>query len=407
MRTKKIIAIILALLAIISVFSGCATNQITDTHYIDPNILGSIALVIQNTKNFSAMSYLGSKSLNNDVKALIGTSGSKICSIEADGKPYIGFSEHITVNTGASSAIKQQDAAKVLKGMTSAIQSATPKTAETDILTAITLGSRELAASDSTKENKVIYIISNGLQTTGTLNFCASNLLEADTESVVNQLKNNLPDLSGVTAVWLGIGDGFDTQASLSVENQKYLKDLWEAVLMKAGCKDVVFLTDTGTGNNTSDHSNWPNVSTVNQNTSSITAGNSIRLDETTLKFNPNTAELTDEAVAEKVIKDVISNIGNTTTSLLLVGSTATVGTNDGCKKLSLQRAEVVRKLLIDSGYKATISCIGIGRADCFLRVNDIIQSGQLVEENAKLNRAVFVLDASSDSAKQLVTQFS
>ena len=50
------------------------------------------------------------------------------------------------------------------------------------------------------------------------------------------------------------------------------------------------------------------------------------------------------------------------------------------------------------------ITTIGLGRSqDCFLRVKDTNKQGFLIEELARLNRAVFVFDYDSVEAKQIL----
>ena len=69
----------------------------------------------------------------------------------------------------------------------------------------------------------------------------------------------------------------------------------------------------------------------------------------------------------------------------------------------SLERAKTVKSLLLEMGAADTqVSCVGLGRSENFLRVNDLDKDGNLVESKAKLNRAVFLFGADSDTAKKL-----
>ena len=127
-----------------------------------------------------------------------------------------------------------------------------------------------------------------------------------------------------------------------------------------------------------------------------------VRFDETSIKFKSNTAELADKdkaAAALKPIGEILKN--NPDLTVYLAGMTASVG-GDG-KQLSLERAEAVKSLLLDMGAnEEQISCVGLGRAENFLRVKDLDNDGNLIEQKAKLNRAVFLFGSDSDTAKKL-----
>ena len=63
------------------------------------------------------------------------------------------------------------------------------------------------------------------------------------------------------------------------------------------------------------------------------------------------------------------------------------------CIKLSTERAETVKKLLIDFGADSSrIKTKGLGYTKNPLRVNDLNENGYLLESEAKKNRAVYIL---------------
>ena len=80
-----------------------------------------------------------------------------------------------------------------------------------------------------------------------------------------------------------------------------------------------------------------------------------------------------------------------------VIGSTATYGSTDSSKILSEKRAAAVVQALVDNGVsEEKLVAIGIGQTKCSLRVNDIDTNGNLVEEQAIHNRAVFLLPKSN-----------
>lgn len=73
--------------------------------------------------------------------------------------------------------------------------------------------------------------------------------------------------------------------------------------------------------------------------------------------------------------------------TVILAGTTATAGTNEQCKELSLRRAEAVRQLMIDMGTSETQikHVIGLGY-DHEFHVEDLNADGSLNEKNAPEN---------------------
>ncbi len=95
-------------------------------------------------------------------------------------------------------------------------------------------------ASDKTTPKKIIIIIDTGLSTSGALNFVNADYLslaEAEINTLINGLSaaNELPDLNGVDVFWYGIGAVASPQKKLSNGQIEKLKDIWEALIKKAG----------------------------------------------------------------------------------------------------------------------------------------------------------------------------
>lgn len=391
--TKRLTATILSVLMIVALFVGCSSNSQGSTGYnIDPNQKGTAVVLVGKSRN-NAQPALSSGALNNDIMALAQNDGSKLAAIELDGKPFVSFSQKVSVQSGASSNIKRQDANAYISNMGAAINDSIPLTEEVDVLEGLIVASRELTASDSTEDNKVLYVMSNGIQTTGLLNMHKHNILDADVEALVSQIEPNLPDMSSYKIVWSGIGDTADGQAKLDEGNKTKLKQIWSAIIESAG-SSVEFINDNTTSND--NPSDWPRVSNVpiinsELNEDSLTV---VKLDNETIKFNEGDGTIANIDNARKALEPIASTLkANPSINVVLAASTASWGSDEYCNDLSNKRSNSVRRLLLDLGVdQSQISTRIIGRKECKLRVDDLDSNGNL-NSNADKNRAVFIIN--------------
>lgn len=406
-KIKKIISMILTAIFITMLFAGCGNGaQNTEKHYIDPTQEGSLALLVGKYRN-NAQPALDSGVLNNDIVALAQQDGSKIAAIELDGNPYVICSNKIAVQSGASSSIKKQDANMYISNIGTAINDSVPQTAEVDILKGISIASRELTASDATDSNKVLYIMSNGLQTVGKLNMSQYNILDADADLLIEQIKDDIPNLESISkVVWLGIGDVADNQTIIDENNKNKLKSLWSAVIEEGG-SSVDFINDNTTSVNNPD--DWPSVSnvTIINNDLDIDAViDVVKLDETKISFVSDKAEFVSESDAYEALKPIADIlIKNTDMKVLIVGSTATDGTIEDCKDLSRLRADKVKNTLIEELHvnPNQLLTYGAGQSSTPFRVDDLDNNGNLIESEAAKNRAVYIVNSDSAVAKAFI----
>lgn len=130
-------------------------------------------------------------------------------------------------------------------------------------------------------------------------------------------------------------------------------------------------------------------------------------INETQVQFVGDQAVFVNETKAKEVLKPVADAIlAHPDSTILLAGSTATVGTQESCLELSRQRAEAVRNLLVNAfGVpESQMKAVGLGyEADPFERGEDVGPNGQLVESEAVKNRRVVVLDAADPIAQELL----
>lgn len=419
---KKTIISLVLLLALCFTFAGCGKP-------IEPV---ATVLIVGAHSNFP---YQGSLSnLTDSIYESCYTYGT-VTIVVADGEPYVAADYNVkkpkaNIDNSKRKMLAEENAATIIKKL----YSFAAKTPEVDTLSALTIAGDKLNASDCSV--KKVILDDSGLSSTGLLNFASSQqLIEEDPESIVKQLEDRkaIPNLGGVDVEVIGLGQTSGEQTALTPELKAQLTEIWQAILSSSGA--TVTINTTPLKAATESEQSLPAVSTITVIKDSLTftvpsyieetsveetmpteetpvtpaettvtpvIDEVVRFDETSIKFKSNTAELADKdkaAAALKPIREILNE--NPDLTVYLAGMTASVG-GDG-KQLSLERAEAVKSLLLDMGAnEEQISCVGLGRAENFLRVNDLDKDGNLVESKAKLNRAVFLFGADSDTAKKL-----
>lgn len=394
---KKLLAIVGALILIVLFFSGCSdSNTVCNVEKNQPT---SVCVLIQKTRN-NAQANLGAEMLNNDIQAVLEIDGSKLIAVELDGAPYTVFNSNIKVDKTLSSSLRNQDAQKVVSNMAAKLKEAVPLTNEVDVLEGLILSTRELNASDSINNDRILYVCSNGLQTTGLINMSDMNIIDADPQLLAEEIKDNLPNMQGIRVFWLGLGDTADEQKKLDESNKRKLEKIYKAIIEAAG-GTVEFFNDTTTSQD--NPIEWPSVkevaiinTTVDENVINI-----IKLDNEKISFDKGKGEIKNRENAIEALKPIADYlIKNPKESIVMGASTASWGSTEYCNDLSKKRNASVVELLVELGVKENqIKTKVIGRdKNCKLRVNDLDKNGEL-NDNADKNRAVFIL--SEEEAKK------
>ena len=423
---KKTIISLVLLLALCFTFAGCGDLF----HPTEPTEPVATVLVLGAHSNYP---YFGSFSYLTDSIYESCYSYGSVTIIVADGEPYVAADFNVkkpkaNVDKSKRKMLAEENAATIIKKL----YSFAAKTPEVDTLSALTIAGDKLNASDCSV--KKVILDDSCLSTTGLLNFASSQLIEEDPANIVKQLEDrkSLPNLSGVNLEVIGLGQTSGDQTALTTALQAQLTAIWQAILSSSGA--TVTINTTPLKATTESEQSLPAVSTITVIKDSLTLTvptyveetsveettpteetvtpietpvtpfieEVVRFDETSVKFKSNTAELADKdkaTAALKPIGEILKN--NPDLTVYLAGMTASTG-GDG-KQLSLERAKTVKSLLLDMGAKEKqVSCVGLGRTENFLRVNDLDSDGNLVENKAKLNRAVFLFGSDSETAKKL-----
>lgn len=141
--------------------------------------------------------------------------------------------------------------------------------------------------------------------------------------------------------------------------------------------------------------------------TSSMVFDKPFELTATQVRFVANKAVFIDEAEAREALAPVAEIIlAHPDHPVLLAGTTATYGAQEGCVRLSNQRADAVKDLLVrEFGVpEEQLLTVGLGyEADPFTRGRDRDANGNFVETEGVKNRRVVVLDAEDPVARQIL----
>lgn len=418
-KFTKFIAVLFVAALVAASFTGCQSKNSADAgtqanFVISEDSPADIAIVVGNHAN-SMMPNVNDALLNEDlfntIKAFNGSSISVIC---CDGSPFLY--DQITIPEPEVNLTSQQkiDSANSIKAeILTMITNMEPSTSEVDTLKAVELGARMLASSGA--QSKRLYVLDSWLQTTGVLNFQEISL-RSDPEDVLTSLNEVYTytdlNLSGVDVVFSGIGDVYDPQPSLSSLEKSNLQEIADGICSTAGAKSISFSKQISTKG--IDSSLYPKVSVVETtadkiDTQALMNQAVIFDDNSNIRFKPDSYEFIDKETATNELKNIAKIMNqNSTMKILVVGSTATDGTPQACKILSLKRAEACRDVLETEGVDTSrVTTLGAGQTNTKYRVDDIDENGSLIESEAKKNRSVIILNQDLPDAKELMNNLS
>ena len=397
---KKILSVLTAsaiVLSSIFMLAGCSVKEEM------PNEPESTAIVLGNHKYFPVLS-LNIPSISSAIYDACLSYG-RVTAFISDGNAFLAGDYTINEpNVKVDNTKRKQIAQKNCNQIMSECSNAKAKTPEIDTLSAITQAAKSIQGSSG---DKTLLIFDSGLSTTGLLNFAKQNLTEAEPDEIVEQLdeKHYIPDLNGFSVVWTGIGQTCGDQTPLT-ENYKYkLEKLYDAILT-AGGADVSFNHEPIQGD---EPEGVPECSIVPVVEDSLDINGAlpdvVKLDETKISFVSDKAEFASESDAYDALKPIADIlVSNTDIEVLIVGSTATDGTPEGCRKLSQMRADKVKVTLIEELHvnPNQLSTYGAGQSSTPFRVDDM-KDGKLIESQASKNRAVYIVNYDSAVAKEII----
>lgn len=276
-----------------------------------------------------------------------------------------------------------------------------------DLLSAIHLAGNQLQSSNTQAQKLVI--LCSGVNTS-TLDFANPAFWTADIDQMISQLQELdyiQPDLLQnveVTWVYMTSSDGVH-QASFTPAMQTRLYAFWDAYMQASGANTVNFRKDALTG---SAPDNVPPIEAVAVDAITVNLpdvpaspaeeGPTLTLDTSTLAFVPDSDAFLDEQQANQTLDNATSQLlSNNGSSYIIAGSVAATenGSSESSMRLSVARAQTVREELISRGVPEDSITAVIGLSTC---------TTPLRSTNEADNRAVYIVDASTDLAKTLLT---
>ena len=285
--------------------------------------------------------------------------------------------------------------------------------AQVDYLEGLRMAVRSLSSLEG-YDSKTIVVIGTGLSTQGTLNF-QNNLLSVEPEAVLDQLeeKDEIPDFTGITVVWQQMGDVALPQQDLSQTQRKRLQEIWGGIVERGG---GTFVYNDIMANPVDTEATYPAVDTVELpaetpvdfNAAMFDTGDErlleepVMLTEEQVSFVPDKATYLDEDEAVATIQPIADYLlEHEQITVLLAGTTAGDEDSDYTMTLSQKRADAVRSTLVQVGVdESRIVTMGLGSSDPW-HVYGAGYEGSI----ASGNRKVVLLDASSDTAKEILSE--
>ena len=354
--------------------TGCGASKIDSAP-------GALAVIVGAHSNMVAPSLLDTVKTEIDTAAEL---GSPTTIIVDDGSPTA--SAPVSLKTANDNPLYQQDQ---INQLTTLINQTRADNPEVDLLAAIDLAARSVTDAAGPK---TIVVIDSGLQTAGALRFQDQDgaLLNANPDEVVELLRRTqqLPNLTGMRIVFNGLGDTAAPQQPLPAPARAMLVTLWTKIVESAGGKAEVKQAPLPS---TRTMDGLPPVTVVPVAVKSIGPLPSITiLRDGTVGFVPDQAVFRDPGQARAVLTDYAKEIANGRRAVL-TGTTASAGTPEYRLRLSQQRANAVRDLMVSLGAPANrIVTQGLG-SDFPAYVKDRDAQGNLDPIPAAQNRQVII----------------
>lgn len=327
-------------------------------------------------------------SLPSEVRGLIKAAAEnnhKIQVVRVDGQPSVAMAAEGQI-TAQNDTKKNQRIQSLVNQVETFVKQLSPKKPEADVLGALGEAARV------TPKGGTVVLIDSGIATAGSLSFRDADMFLAEPADVAEYLASQqlLPQLETKSILLVGVGGTAEPQPDLNENLRGRVVQLWQAVAAKAGAACV---GDLAVASRREAFETTVPVSVVPLPTPPIVkpCGTTVLADGGTVGFVPNTADLRDPAAAGSTLRQLTDQVVRGTQRITLVGNTATYGSEQSSRDLSLQRAEAVKKALVDLGVAdERITARGDGFTGPYHR-NDIGPNGVLLPVEAARNRSVVV----------------
>jgi len=396
---KKLVTIILMLIIAVGLFTGC-TNETPNTR--------ATALVLGAHQNFPEIN-LNAQDIYNNIYDTSYSYGA-VSVVVVDGEPYLFADYKFTApDKNIDNSKRKQIAKENTEQIIFESKKAIAKTPEFDTLKALIMAANSLNTKGVTNSYMLMY--DSGFSTTGLLNFSKENLINVAPEDIVSRLQelHAIPNLSGINVLWTGCGEVSGLQTKLTENYKHKLKAIWTAIIEAGG--GCLTMYDNPLSSNSLD-SSLPHCSVIPIIQDSLELkgadlSNPIKFDEnSSVKFIPDSATFIDSNAAMTELEPIAEYLkSNPEITVLVIGTTATSGSEEYKTDLSYRRANACKDALINLGVNTSnIQILGIGSSSCSLHANDLNADGSLNEKIAPLNRAVYIVNVSSSTAAEVLS---
>jgi outer membrane protein OmpA-like peptidoglycan-associated protein len=362
----------------------------------------AVAIVLGN-RQCGRKPNLNNSTLDGLVQQMVASAGF-LSWVEVEGEPQC--QNEYKISAPSTFGLSQKQINRVYTqqadGLLANLTSVKAKTPEADVLQALNIASRSLADAPQGSSKQII-VLDSGLSTKGVFNFTISDFLDTDPSVAVNYLveQKNIPDLSGVTVTFIGLGDTSAPQQQLSGSQVDNLQQIWRGIVEKGNGKANILDALPGSDIPTT---GYPTVSTVSVlSDASSTFDNSSAVVFRNIQFIGDSATYSDSEAAISALQPVANYMkAHPEFAILLIGTTAGDNDKDYCFKLSFARASAVRSTLISLGVSAgRTTVMGMGFEDPWHILDT--SNGGLIESVAAQNRKVVLLNASSNEARKIL----
>ncbi|MGX4652622.1 OmpA family protein [Micromonospora sp. SCSIO 07396] len=257
---------------------------------------------------------------------------------------------------------------------------------EADVLKALDVAGAQVGPGDT------VVLVDSGLQTTAPLDFRTRGMLDADPTDVVEFLRraDALPDLADRRVLLVGLGNTAPPQAELGVAQKRHVVEIWTAIA-RAGGASCVELREAANGKHSDVDSPTVSVVPVTESPTFTPCGVTVLPDDGEVGFVPDSATFRDPARARAALAKLAALLERGRSTVELIGTTSSAGTESGRLTLSRDRARAVETVLRSLGVPPErMSSRGVG-ANWPDRRPDRGPDGELLPGPAAQNRTVVV----------------
>ena len=331
------------------------------------------------------------------------SSGGAFDVLVIDGDPQV-IGGAVLASTAETAARRAQENASSAAAAAQLVLDARAEDPEADVFAALEAGAADLRsfAADLPDAENHLYLVDSCVGTTGLLDYTGVTgmTLASDPAEVAAFVTQQADlDLTGITVHVLFAGEVESPQETLSRTDRANVIAALETVVTSAGGAFVASDAQLPAAETASATDSLPSVTACPVSAAATFSASESTVEDEYVFENPadvrfiaDTATFADEDAARRAIDTVAADVCQSGSSIQVVGSCATAGSEAQRTALAQARAQVVADELVAAGVPASQIAAVTGVPDGF--VADRLSNGELVEDAAAQNRAVRIVPA-------------